>query len=177
MKLIDFTKDKTPHGNSIGREILSKMRDYIESNNNIVVFEISFEGIEFIDASFSRESIIYLAQFYKGKKGFYISNLFDQDLIDNISYAAIALDQPITLKNKDNETILIGPMPTKSNLEIYNFVKKKKQVTTSQLASTFDLSVQNASIKLKKLVDEGYILRFEEIAESGGIEYLYKSIE
>ena len=36
-----------------------------------------------------------------------------------------------------------------------------------------DLSVQNASSKLKKLVDEGYILRSEETAETGGIEFVY----
>jgi predicted transcriptional regulator len=40
-----------------------------------------------------------------------------------------------------------------------------------------NLSVQNASSKLKKLVDDGYILRFEETAESGGIEFIYQAIE
>ena len=56
-------------------------------------------------------------------------------------------------------------------------MKKKKKTTTSQIASSMNLSVQNASSKLKKLVDDGYILRFEETAESGGIEFIYQAIE
>lgn len=177
MKLIDFTRNDVPYGNAFGKEVFLKMRDYIEKHNNLTIFEISFEDIKFADASFSRESILILAQLYKGKKGLYISHLFDSDVIDNIDYAAKALDQPLTLKKENNEIIILGPQLTKSNLEIFKFLQKKKKVTTSQLASFFDLSVQNASSKLKKLVDDGYILRFEETAETGGIEYIYQTIE
>ena len=121
--------------------------------------------------------MILLAQLYKGKKGFYISHLSNDDVIDNIDYAAKALEQPLTLKKENNEICMLGPSLTKSNLEIFNILMTKNQVTTSQIASLLNLSVQNASIKLKKLVDEGYILRFEETAESGGIEFVYKSIK
>ena len=38
------------------------------------------------------------------------------------------------------------------------------------------LSVQNASTRLKKLVNEGLILREEESAASGGKEFVYKSL-
>lgn len=88
----------------------------------------------------------------------------------------MALDQPLTIR-LDTEIRTLGPVLTKSNLEILNFLKKKKKTTTSQIASSMNLSVQNASSKLKKLVDDGYILRFEETAESGGIEFIYQAIE
>jgi len=39
------------------------------------------------------------------------------------------------------------------------------------------ISVQNASTRLKKLVSQGYILRSEEVAESGGIEFIYQAIK
>lgn len=177
MKLFDFTQNKAPYGNEFGKEVFSKMREYVEKHKNITIFEISFEDIRFVDASFSRESLILLAQLYKGKKGFYISHLSNDDVIDNIDYAAKALEQPLTLKKENNEICMLGPSLTKSNLEIFNILMTKNQVTTSQIASLLNLSVQNASIKLKKLVDEGYILRFEETAESGGIEFVYKSIK
>jgi hypothetical protein len=175
MKLYEFSQNEKPYGNETGKKVFSQMREHVEKHKNIMIFEISFERIKFADSSFARESLILLAQLYKGKKGFFISNLYDPDVIDNIDYAAVALNQPLTIKLKD-EINLLGPALTKSNLEIFNFVKNKKQVTTSQLASSMNLSVQNASSKLKKLVDDGYILRFEETAESGGIEFIYQFI-
>ena len=152
------------------------MRDYVEKHRGTTLFEISFTDIEFADSSFARESIVLLAKLYRGTKGFIIIDLDDEDIIDNIDYAAVALDQPLTIR-LDTEIRTLGPVLTKSNLEILNFLKKKKKTTTSQIASSMNLSVQNASSKLKKLVDDGYILRFEETAESGGIEFIYQAIE
>jgi len=175
MKLYDFCQEHRPYGNETGKKVFLQMRDYVEKHKNKIVFEISFEDIKFVDSSFARESLILLAQLYKGKKGFFISNLYNIDVIDNIDYAAIALNQPLMIK-LENEIKLLGPALTKSNLEIFNLLKIKKKVTTSQLASLMDVSVPNASSKLKKLVDDGYILRFEETAETGGIEFIYQSI-
>lgn len=176
MKLFDLCKHKKPHGNKIGKEVFTQMRDYVEKHRGTTLFEISFTDIEFADSSFARESIVLLAKLYKGTKGFIIIDLDDEDIIDNIDYAAVALDQPLTIR-LDTEIRTLGPVLTKSNLEILNFLKKKKKTTTSQIASSMNLSVQNASSKLKKLVDDGYILRFEETAESGGIEFIYQAIE
>jgi len=36
-----------------------------------------------------------------------------------------------------------------------------------------EISIQNASAKLKKLYNSGYLSRSEETAESGGIEFIY----
>lgn len=111
-------------------------------------------------------------KFIAERRGFILADLYDEDVIDNIDYAAVALNQPLVLRFEDGLRLL-GPALTKSNLEIYELLKIKKQITTSQLAALMDLSVQNASSKLKKLVDEGYILRSEETAETGGIEFVY----
>ena len=66
--------------------------------------------------------------------------------------------------------------PLKYNQEVFDLVMKIKEITTNKVAGQLNLSVPNASTKLKKLVDEGYILRVEEVAEAGGIEFIYKSI-
>ncbi|MCK4085511.1 helix-turn-helix transcriptional regulator [Acinetobacter radioresistens] len=175
MKFSDICQTYKPHGNKLGKEVFIKMRDYVEKHRLQTCFEISFTDITFADSSFARESIVLLAQVYRGKKGFILTDLYDEDVIDNIDYAAVALDQPLALRLEDGIRLL-GPTLTKSNLEIYEILKIKKKVTTSQLASLMDLSVQNASSKLKKLVDEGYILRFEETADTGGIEFIYQII-
>ena len=212
MKIFDFCKSPVPHGNKLGKETFNELRSHVEKNKHQTFFEISFQVIEFADSSFARESIVLLAQVYRGKKGFILTNLNDEDVIDNIDYAAVAIDQPLALRF-ENEIRLLGPALTKaeldillgqqggkavitlnsdnqpikafasgnfeltkSNLEIYELLKIKKKITTSQLVSLMNLSVQNASSKLKKLVDEGYILRFEETADTGGIEFVYQII-
>lgn len=175
MKIFDFCKSPVPHGNKLGKETFNELRSHVEKNKHQTFFEISFQEIEFADSSFARESIVLLAQVYRGKKGFILTNLNDEDVIDNIDYAAVAIDQPLALRF-ENEIRLLGPALTKSNLEIYELLKIKKKITTSQLVSLMNLSVQNASSKLKKLVDEGYILRFEETADTGGIEFVYQII-
>ena len=172
IKFSDICQSYKPHGNKLGKEIFIKMKDYVEKHRLQTCFEISFTDITFADSSFARESIVLLAQIYRGKKGFILAELYDEDVIDNIDYAAVALNQPLVLRFEDGLRLL-GPALTKSNLEIYELLKIKKQITTSQLAALMDLSVQNASSKLKKLVDEGYILRSEETAETGGIEFVY----
>lgn len=176
MKLIDFTKESSPYGTQKGRQVFSLMRDFIEKHASSTIFELSLEGIEFIDSSFTRESIILLAQLYKGKKGFYLSHIEDKDIVDNIDYIAQVLKQPIAIKFDQNIQIL-GPRLTKANLEIIELIIERKKVTTALVANAFDISVPNASSKLKKLVDDGYILRFEETAESGGIEFIYQAIQ
>ncbi|AMM27741.1 helix-turn-helix domain-containing protein [Acinetobacter pittii] len=175
MKIFDFCKSNVPHGNKLGKETFNELRSYVDKYRDQTFFEISFQDIEFADSSFARESIVLLAQVYRGKKGFILKDLYDEDVIDNIDYAAVALDQPLAIRLEDGIRLL-GPTLTKSNLEIYELLKIKKKLTTSQLASLMDLSVQNASSKLKKLVDDGYILRFEETAETGGIEFIYQII-
>ena len=76
----------------------------------------------------------------------------------------------------DQDIQILGQKKKKKNLDILELKKKKKKVTTALVANAFDISVPNASSKLKKLVDDGYILRFEETAETGGIEFIYQSI-
>ena len=95
MKFSDICQSYRPHGNKLGKEVFIKMRDYVEKHRLQTCFEISFTDITFADSSFARESIVLLAQVYRGKKGFILTDLYDEDIIDNIDYAAVALDQPL----------------------------------------------------------------------------------
>ncbi len=49
-------------------------------------------------------------------------------------------------------------------------------VTTTQVAQALEMSVQNASTRLKRLSEEGFITRVEMSAGSGGKEFVYKVI-
>lgn len=178
MKLIDYCLgNPMPFGNQKGKEVFSQLKAVIDSAPMQNVFEISFEGIEFTDSSFARESILLLAKMYRGQKGIYLSH-FDPkyvDMLDNWDYAAGKVYQPVLVK-MGGDIRLLGNQLSSSNKEVFDLVMKAKAITTSKVAAQLNLSVPNASTKLKKLVDEGYILRVEEVAESGGIEFIYKSI-
>lgn len=175
IRLRDFTNDDHPFGNKQGREVLSLLSDYIDDNPSDI-YEISIEGIVATDASFPRECIISLAKLNKGEKGFYLSGSFTKDLLDNWHYAAIAKDQPLTLKTDDGYTI-IGPALSKGAKELLDFVMKEGEVTTSKVVQKFGGSTQNASGRLKKLYSSGLILGSKVVAETGGLEFVYRAIK
>lgn len=174
MRLRDFTRDDHPFGNKQGREVLSLLSDYVD-NNPSDIYEISMEGIVATDASFPRESVISLVKLNKGEKGFFLSGAFTKDLLDNWHYAAIAKEQPLILKTQEGHSI-IGPPLSKGAKELFEFIMKNGEITTSKVAQEFGVSAQNASAKLKKLFSTGLILGSKSVAESGGLEFVYRAI-
>ncbi len=175
MRLRDFTKDDHPFGNKQGRETLSLMSDYIDEYF-AEVYEISMEGIEATDASFPRESVISLAKLLKGEKGFYLTGSFTKDLLDNWNYAAIAKEQPLIIKNSDGY-LVIGPELNEGQKQLFDYIMTEGEVTTSKVVQKFGSSSQNASAKLKKLYATGLILGRKSVAETGGLEFVYKAIK
>jgi hypothetical protein len=170
-----FTVDDHPFGNIQGKETFAKLVDYIHKNSQDKVFGISLTKIKATDASFPRESVVSLAKHFRGDRWVYLDGMTDRDLIDNWKYAAIAKDQPLVIWNKQKFEV-IGPEVSSATSSLIAYVLERGSVTASQVATDLDISVQNASTRLKKLVEQGYIMRTEEIAESGGIEYIYNAI-
>jgi hypothetical protein len=174
--LRSFTSSDHPYGNSEGKEVLRKLSEFVALNVSCKVFGISLEGITATDASFPRESVVTLAKQLRGEKGFYLTNLVDRDLIDNWSYAALAKDQPLVIWNESGFEV-IGPELNRSTRDLVEFVLQRGSVLASHVASELGLSVQNASTRLKSLVSQGYLLRSEDVAETGGIEFKYSAIK
>lgn len=175
IQLLDVTKDNHPNGNVKGKLVFTKLVDWIESHPESDTFGISLRGIVATDASFPRESVISVAKQYSGKKFIYITDIQDEDIIDNWTYGAIAKNQPMTILNGSNVSF-IGPDMTKSVKELTDYLIFKKRITTNQVSKQFDISTQNASTRLKSLFKLGYVKRTEEIAESGGKEFVYQLI-
>ena len=175
LKLYDLIGDSTAFGNDEGREVYQKLLSAFDAypNNNII--GISLSGITRTDASFPRESVISLVKAKKGEKGFYLLDFVSRDLMDNWNYAAIAKDQPVIVFT-DNGYELLGNDISPGSRVLLNFVMKNKIVTTSMVAEEFDVSAQNASAKLKKLLSIGLVLATKQTAESGGVEFVYTAI-
>ena len=176
MKLIEFTNGSDhPFGNRKGQETYSKLKDYLDQNSIEGVVEISLEGIKATDASFPRESVISIIKHLNGERLFYLTGFNSKDLLDNWDYAAKAKNQ-LVVTNYDNSLEIIGPDLNTSTRELINYVYSQSSVTTANVAKALGLSVQNASTRLKKLVNEGIVLREEEAALSGVKEFVYKRL-
>lgn len=176
VRLRSFTSSEHPFGNREGKVVCRKLADFVEQNPKVRVFGISLEGIEATDASFPRESVISLAKQLRGEKGIFLKDLDNRDLIDNWNYAAQAKEQPLVIWNASSFEV-IGPEMNQATCTLVEHVLQKGTVTASQVATGLGLSVQNASTRLKNLVSQGYLLRVEEVAETGGIEFLYLAIK
>ena len=176
IKLRKFTTDDHPFGNKEGREVYAKLANYIDTHPAMNIIGVSLEDIIATDASFPRESVISLAKSLRGEKGFYLTDFLTKDIIDNWDYAAKAKEQPLIVQVKDGYEV-IGLDITTGVRELMDFIMKQGTVTTSMVADKFDLSAQNASGKLKKLHIQGLVLGTKEIAESGGVEYVYTAIK
>lgn len=173
LNLRDFTNSPTPFGNLEGKSVFRKLGDFVEQHADAVVFGVSLGDIEATDASFPRESVIALAKQWRGEKGFFLKDLRGRDVIDNWSYAAQAKDQPLVIWDELTFEI-IGPELNSSTRTLLEYVLKDPQgVRASQVSADLDLSIPNASTRLKNLVAQGYILRTSEVADTGGVEFRY----
>jgi hypothetical protein len=177
IRLRDLTDSPKPFGNIQGKTVFLRLSEIVEKHSRPTIFEISFDGIEATDASFARESVVSSAKFFHGQHSFFLTNITDRDLIDNWKYAAQAKNQPLIIWHSDMEFEVIGPEMTPSASELLSYVLQHGKVGTSQVAADLGISVPNASTRLKKLVTEGYLVRREDTADSGGVEYTYLSIK
>ena len=175
IKLVDIVGEAFVFGNDAGRDAFRDISSIIDNNPSINSYEISLEGISATDASFPRESVVTLALLLRKEKGFYITNFKSQELIDNWSYAANAKDQPLLVVH-ENIQKWIGPKVNEATLSLLDYIYHRNKITASQISDEFNISIQNASAKLKKLFDKGYILGQKEVAESGGLEFVYRPI-
>ncbi len=163
-------------GNELGRQVLRKLQEALEDVQPGSVVEISLANIEATDASFPRESVVSFAKLVRGEIGVFLSGFRSRDLRDNWDYAAKAKEQSIVVESGPGNYEVIGPNLTGGLTEILEFAWKERTVTTSKVAKKFDISAPNASAKLKKLNQLGLLLGNKETAETGGLEFVYKSV-
>jgi hypothetical protein len=175
--LFALTETRTPHGNVLGKEVYRKLVDLIDARPKCRIFGISLKNIEVSDASFPRESVVSVAKHYRESHGFFLVDVKTRDMVDNWQYGADAKDQPLIIWYPKGEYEIIGPEMNAATRHLVGYVIDKGKVSTSQAAQDLDMSVQNASTRLKKLFSQGYILRTEAVSETGGIEYLYEAIK
>lgn len=176
IKLLDILEDPIAIGNEEGGEAYQALSRLVNQYPDQIIFEISLEGIDATDASFPRESVVSLAKSLRGEKAFFLTGFKNKDIIDNWSYGAEAKAQPLLILDSGRR-FWIGSKVKSATLELLDYIYDQESVTTSMVANHFDVSAQNASGKLKKLHNQGFIVGKKEVAESGGHEFVYFPIK
>lgn len=174
--LRDFTPDSAPFGTEQGQVVCAKIQKELNKYADAKIIGISFKGIDRIDVSFSRESIVTLVKSKRGEVGFYLKDIKHNDHIENLKAAARSKEQPLIVM-VENSFDVIGLDMNQDSSQLINFIMEKGDVTTAVVAKKFDLSTPNASGKLKKLLNQGLIVGSKETAETGGLEYVFSAIK
>ncbi|OOZ38959.1 helix-turn-helix transcriptional regulator [Solemya elarraichensis gill symbiont] len=175
IRVHDFMERDDGWGNSEGRAVHSQLIAAVGQSPGILVFYVSFDGVRRVDVSFARESVVELAVRYRGRKGFCLKDIPNQDMLENLEAAAIRREQPIGLSEEGRHG-MIGLEPSRGNKELLDYVLETGETSASYVADKLELKLTNASTKLKQLLEAGFILRKDEKAPSGGVEFRYFAI-
>lgn len=172
IRLRDYMERSDGWGKSEGRAVHSKLIKAIDQIPEAIVFHISLDGVDRTDVSFARESVMELAVRYRGHKGFCLIDIVSKDLLENWEAAALRKKQPMTVAEV-NDHYIIGLQPSRGNRALLDFVLEHGETSASEVAEAMELKLTNASTKLKQLLESGFILRRDERAPSGGVEFRY----
>jgi hypothetical protein len=176
LSLRDFMDRPEGWGRDEGRSVYQRMLGFVESNPGTIIFKVSMKDVRRIDISFASETIVELARRYRRSKGFCLVDLTDEDLIENLDAAAAKRGQPILLW-RGRSARVVGMEPSEGNREAFQFALGRQLSRAAEfVGEKKGMSIANASMKFKQLWEQGFLLRREAAAESGGVEYVYHRI-
>jgi hypothetical protein len=175
IRLRELMSEPDGWGIEQGRQVYRKLLACVDAHPTSIVFRISLARVKRTDVSFPRESVVELAARFRGQKGFYLRDVNGESLLENWDAAANRREQPLFVW-VDKTPRLLGPEPPRTVKDVLAFALQHDFVTTARVAGQFGLSSSNASNKLRTLSDMGYLLRKEEAAPTGGLEYVYHRV-
>lgn len=178
LRLREFMEEDEGWGRQAGRLTFQRLMNYVEQHTGVVVFRVSLVGVRRVDISFASETIVQLARRYRGEKGFCFIDLIDIDIDqrENWEAAALRAKQPLLLWNSNGKPQVLGVEPSQGVADALKFVLVKRKARAAEYANaSSNVSLTNASTKFKQLWEQGFLLRRESAAPSGGVEYVYFS--
>ena len=162
-------------GRPQGRVVQERIVSFIEDRPGQQVFKLSMEGVKQIDASFSSEAIVAVLRRYRGSKGICLIDVTDREILFDLDLAAARVDVPVPVWI-DGSIEIIGGQPSQGNREALQFALERPLARAAEFAEKFGFSIANASTKFKQLWEQGFLMRSESAADSGGVEFLYRRI-
>ena len=177
LKLREYMDSDQGWGRVQGRSIYSKLINFVENHPGVSIFQVSLAGVKRVDISFASETLVELANRYRKHKGFCFTDLTDQDMMENWEAAAERKKQPLIIWH-GKKGMAIGPSPAKGASGAFDFAMQQEVSRASDfVAANPGMTIANASMKFKQLWENGFLLRQERVAGSGGIEFVYFRIK
>lgn len=163
-------------GREEGHDVYQRLLDFVETHPMVTVFRVSMHGVRRVNTGFASETLVELAWRYRGTKGFCIVDLQNADVIENWNAAAERKRQPLVLWTNEGAKV-IGAQPSRGARDALQFALERPQVRAAEFVEAApDISISNASSKFKLLWEQGFVLRQEDVADSGGMEFVYTRI-
>jgi hypothetical protein len=163
-------------GREQGRQVFRRLLDTVEAGPDCAVFRVSMRGVDRADISFASETLVELARRFRGQKGFCLADLSDPDVKENFDAAAARKAQPLIVWTRGTAA-LIGARPSQGTRDALEFALGRPQTRAAEfVAEKSGMTIANASMKFKQLWEQGFLLREESAAGSGGVEYVYTRI-
>ena len=163
-----------PFGQKIRKDIVQKV-DELPPNH---VVNLNFAGIKFSDSSCADEVVLQVQLYLREKANniiLFVSNI--NESIKEELQAAVALQEktkgriPFLYRSHDGSFQYIGEI--EDTLEdTFKLLQERKSLTTRDLTQKYDIAVNSASNRLKKLWDYGLVLREERI-DNMGKQHIY----
>ncbi|MGH8057781.1 MAG: DNA-binding protein [Candidatus Entotheonellia bacterium] len=176
IRLYDFMGTQEGWGRDQGREVYQKLLAFVDATPGVMIFKVSLAGVKRVDISFASETVVELARRYRGNKGFCFIDLTDLDMLENWEAAASRKGQPMMVWEGKKGRV-IGVEPSRGNLGAFTYALERERTRATEFAAaTPNMSIANASTKFKQLWEQGFLLRREDVAESGGVEFVYYRI-
>jgi hypothetical protein len=176
LRLRDFMAEDDGWGRASGRDTYGKLMPFIDGQPGILIFRVSLKGVRRVDISFASETIVELARRYRGMKGFCFVDLKDTDQQENWNAAAERSRQPLFKWGELGTPTILGLQPSQGVCDALQYALQREEARAAEFAGFSSISITNASNKFKQLWEQGFLLRREAVAESGGMEYVYARI-
>jgi hypothetical protein len=173
IRLQDYMPSCCGWGQLQGRKTRKLLQTHLQAHPGERIIRISLAGIHQADVTFAREAIVELAWSERGRRGFCLIDVGHPDLLENWDAAAGIREQPLLLWQTETAYQILGPKPALGLRAMLAFVLAVPVARTQEAAAALHLKVPNASNKLRELWAAGYILRREQSADSGGLEFEY----
>jgi hypothetical protein len=177
IRILDLTKDTNAIGSALGKSIYKNLIAWVQQHKDQRILQFDLTGIENIDSSFIRDSILAVAKNYRCKKGFLvIGNTTD---LSKWSYAARVAEQPILVFESKNNSYhwIDGSLLKFKDKDILDFVQQNEAATPREVSSKFNISLDMSNLLLKHLYEKGFLLRNFVNSPQSKYAYKYTSIQ
>lgn len=175
LRLQPYLVGRDTLGRAAGAVIRPKLAACIDAKPGAATIRLSLQGVKKIDVGFAAEAIIALFAQYRGARPMFLVDVGDRDVLENIEAAAERADVPVTIWEGQIVQV-IGCTPPRRVREALAFALARSEALAGDFARHTGMSVQNASNLFKQLWEQGFLLRSEGIAPSGGPEFTYRRI-